>query len=202
MNLYKFQNWLESRGCEILPTTNPHEALRFKGSSVGVVYKTGNTSGVYTDHAIDCFKKKKTWTGKPINVGRNKSYKKEKRQLIARDGSRCFFCDNELNDDITVEHLISLSSGGKNTLANMVLAHASCNNDVSNVQVQEKVKTAIRKRINREDLTLKTKHSEYESIGSIVEVNYQKPMALYKMTLEDAIALKNFLILHIHRNFN
>lgn len=31
MNIEKFKNWLTDRGCEILPSTNQYEKLRFKG---------------------------------------------------------------------------------------------------------------------------------------------------------------------------
>ena len=53
-----------------------------------------------------------------------------------------------MGDDITVEHLIALSCGGKNDLSNMVLAHQKCNQAVLNLPISEKVKVAIKNRIN------------------------------------------------------
>lgn len=53
-----------------------------------------------------------------------------------------------MGDDITVEHLIALSCGGKNDLSNMVLAHQKCNQEVRNLPISEKVKVAIKNRIN------------------------------------------------------
>lgn len=146
MNTDKFTNWLSQMGVEILPTSSEHEAVRFKGREVGVLYKSGKVSGNYVTEAIKCFKQKKKWNGKPVNVGRKNSYVKQKTKLIVRDGTDCFLCGKPLKNDITLEHLIALSSGGSNRLANMVLMHEECNKEVNNKPVSEKVKLAIKYR--------------------------------------------------------
>jgi len=145
--LKKFTNWLLGRGAEILPLTNEYEALRFKGKEVGVIYKTGKTSGSYATKAIKCYIKNKKWDGGPVNVGRKSNYKKEKIELLKRDGRHCFYCGLPLEDDISLEHLISLSSGGKNTISNMVLCHEKCNQEVKNLPISKKVKFAIKNRM-------------------------------------------------------
>lgn len=150
VDLEKLQRWLMDRGAEILPPTNEYEALRFKGREVGVIYTSGKVSGNYVNHTIECFRKNKKWWGKPKSEPRKTSYQKEKKALINRDGTICFYCGLEMNDDITIEHLISLSSGGKNTYANMVLCHYECNNTVGNLPLNEKVKIAINNRIKNE----------------------------------------------------
>ena len=150
MNLSKFKKfkiWLEGRGVEILPNTSNYEELRFKGAEVGVVYKSGKLSGEYAEKAIDCFMRGKSWDGGPVNVGRKSGYKKEKIKLIDRDGRLCFFCERPLGDDITIEHLIALSSGGKNSLSNMVLMHESCNRELDNKPINEKINLIIDKRL-------------------------------------------------------
>ena len=148
VDIEKFEKWLKDMGAEILPATNIYEALRFQGSEIGVVYKTGKVANPYTAHAIDCFERKKEWNGKPINVGRNGSYRKEKEKLLKRDGCNCFYCGLPLGEDITLEHLIALSSGGKNTLANEVLAHEKCNWKVRNLPINEKINIAITNRVS------------------------------------------------------
>jgi 5-methylcytosine-specific restriction endonuclease McrA len=85
---------------------------------------------------------------RPISYGRSSAYKKEKINLIKRDGTCCFLCGKELEDDITVEHLISLVSGGKNDISNMVLTHYVCNNELTTKPIYEKVKMAIERRSN------------------------------------------------------
>jgi hypothetical protein len=153
----KFKKWLEQNGAEILPNTNEFEWIRFKGSETGVIYTSGKFSNDYAKKAFESYKQGKKWDGRPINIGRKKDYAKEKKALIIRDGKSCFYCGNLLEDDVTVEHLISLVSGGPNTLANMVLAHEDCNNLVGNRTVVEKVCYALRKRMEKLNSQLKDK---------------------------------------------
>ena len=149
LNIDKFKDWLILNGAEILPKTNEYELLRFKGKEVGVVYNSGKTSNGYTHNAIICFSKNKKWDGRPINVGRKPGYFKEKKKLIERDGTNCFYCGLPMEDDITLEHLIPLVSGGKNTLSNMVLCHEKCNQEAGVLTIVQKVEIAILKRNRR-----------------------------------------------------
>lgn len=144
----KFETWLQQNGAEILPNTNQFEWIRFKGSETGVIYTSGKYSNEYAKNAFECYKKGRIWDGRPINHGRNNSYKSEKISILKRDGNACFYCGNLLEDDITLEHLISLVSGGPNTLANMVLAHEKCNNKMENKPLHKKVDYAIKSRID------------------------------------------------------
>jgi hypothetical protein len=146
LNIDSFREWLILQGAEILPKTNEYESLRFKGKEVGVIYTSGKTSNKYTLDAIMCFIKKKKWNGKPVNVGRSTSYRKQKEKLLERDGYVCFYCGNSLGLDITVEHLQPLVSGGKNTISNMVLCHEKCNQEAGILTIVEKVNLAINKR--------------------------------------------------------
>jgi len=142
-----FIHWLSDRGCEIVPCTNEYEALRFIGKEVGVYYKSDKVSNQFTAKAISCFIRNKSWDGKPINTGRNPSYRKEKINILKRDGSNCFLCNLPLNDDISLDHLQPLSAGGKNTLSNMVLMHEKCNNSLKNMLLIDKIKLIIKNRI-------------------------------------------------------
>lgn len=62
------------------------------------------------------------------------------RKLLHRDGDRCFYCNRKLNDDMTVEHLLSRSKGGREHLDNLVLSHFECNREASNRSIMEKIK--------------------------------------------------------------
>jgi hypothetical protein len=147
LDIEKFKNWLLTNGAEILPLTNIYEELRFKAKETGVIYKSGKTNSPFTSFAIQCYKKGKKWSyGRPLSTGRQSNYKKEKIQLLNRDGDRCFYCGERLYDDISLEHLISLAAGGKNTLGNMVLAHEKCNQEAGNLSVYQKVEMAIKNR--------------------------------------------------------
>lgn len=98
------------------------------------------------------------------NIGRKKDYAKEKKALIIRDGKACFYCGNLLESDVTVEHLISLVSGGTNTLANMVLAHEKCNNEAGNKTIVEKVNYALKLRAKIIINKLMNENNENKSI--------------------------------------
>lgn len=149
MEIEKFKSWLENRGAEILPNTSEYEVLRFKGLEVGVLYGSGKVNSGYTAHAINCYKSNSTWNGSPIKVAGRQNYKKKKIKLIDRDGTDCWLCGKAMGEDLTVEHLISLTQGGTNKLSNMVLVHFACNNDLGNMPLNQKVKMAIQKRIKK-----------------------------------------------------
>lgn len=139
----KIKDWLVLQGCEILPNTSEYEALRFKGKEVGVIYKTGKTSGRYTDNAIRCMRRVLTWKGAPDTTKRLGSYAKHKKALLSRDGGFCFYCGQPLGGDISLEHLIPLTQGGLNILSNMVLCHEQENKQMGAKGIKEKVAFAI-----------------------------------------------------------
>ena len=157
IKIASFKNWLINQGCEILPVSNEHESLRFKGQNVGVVYKSGKTSSNYVDRAIRCYKTASSWDGRPISTGRKTSYKKRKEDLLRRDGGNCFYCGEPLKNDITLEHLQSLTSGGKDTIGNSVLCHEECNHKAGAMTVVEKVSMAIKMRSEKKQITAKEK---------------------------------------------
>jgi len=146
--LKAFENWLKTRGAEWLPTTNQYEAIRFKAKEIGVLYTSGNTNSIYTYKAIECYRTGSKWDGRPKKVNRTGAVtgRKRKQDLLNRDGDRCFYCDEPLGDDITVEHLFSVNRGGPNYLSNTVLAHDNCNKEVGSMTVVDKVKYAIKNR--------------------------------------------------------
>ena len=143
----KFCLWLQQNGAEILPVSNQYEEIRFKGSEIGVKYKSGKYSNDYAKNAFYCYSNGKKWDGRPINVGRKNTYVKEKKEIIKRDGTTCFYCGRLLKDDITLEHLIPLTAGGLNNLSNMVLAHENCNSKMNHKPLVEKVNYALKTRV-------------------------------------------------------
>lgn len=158
-----FKIWLEKHGVKILPVTHSSQLLRWKGMFEGVVYHGGVGHCTYTKNAIHRFKQGLKWNENwSANIVRKehrikKVKKKTKRalshennkkkiKLLCRDGNRCFYCDQLLNDDITIEHLIPVSKGGKDNLDNMVLAHQKCNQEAGTMPLSKKVELAIQNR--------------------------------------------------------
>lgn len=152
----KFKEWLINNAClEEVLTTSQWEVFRFKyEKGVLVLYK--NSTGKYSVNnddvhaAFECYKDRKRfpWKAKPAQRNRQTQYKKSVRK---RDGNDCFYCgiDIENEEDMTLEHLLSLSRGGKNRLENMAGAHKKCNELAGNMSVVEKVK--LRDRLRAEN---------------------------------------------------
>jgi hypothetical protein len=61
--------------------------------------------------------------------------------LVERDGTGCWYCGMPLDFkfDITREHLIPWSAGGRNALWNLALAHGRCNRAGANLRFTEKL---------------------------------------------------------------
>lgn len=76
-----------------------------------------------------------------------------KRELLARDGTFCFYCARPLLDDITFEHLVPRRHGGPDTTANLVLTHRDCNLQMGGRPAAEKIRLHVARRapISAED---------------------------------------------------
>lgn len=139
------EEFLEQGGATVLPITNPWEVVRFRtprGTHVVYTNKQGNKT--YSDeHAKDAYR---TWIdGKPW-VAKEKINRRSVRYLISairkRDGDECFFCCSGFTAEgsETIEHLLAITSGGSNCIANLVLAHETCNKDAGSLSVMEKIR--------------------------------------------------------------
>lgn len=49
--------------------------------------------------------------------------------LVKRDGGDCYLCETDLEDDVTIDHVIPQSRGGSWELFNLKLAHFKCNQE-------------------------------------------------------------------------
>lgn len=67
--------------------------------------------------------------------------------LIARDGSTCFYCGNEIDPaTVTIEHVVPKSCGGPDHASNLILACPCCNPAVGHMSVAEKFRYALERR--------------------------------------------------------
>lgn len=133
-------------GCEIIPITSSNELLRFKGKETGVIYTTGNTSGRYVQKMLECYISHTFWDGAPDSTKRRDN-KKYRVKLLKRDGDTCSCCGLPMGDDVTVEHWVALTAGGKNILSNMALMHFHCNSALGNKPLFEKINYIIELRL-------------------------------------------------------
>ena len=146
-----FYNFLQRGGAEIIPAKSVWEVARFKTQrGVHVVYKNKLGKYSYSDphaeQAHQAFMGKKPWMA-PEKVKR-KPQTYLKTAIINRDGDSCFYCLDPFTpaDPPTIEHLLALGSGGNNVLANLALAHESCNREADCMAVAEKVRLRDKKR--------------------------------------------------------
>jgi hypothetical protein len=139
-----FTAWLTARGAEVLTPTNEWEMLRFrteKGTSIVYSNKRGqltwmNQAGeAYLAHVSN----KSSWRGVP----------KTERQLRSsvvcqalrdRDGDACFYCHLPVAiEEESPEHLVAVTHGGPDHIANMALAHRVCNQQAGHASLMEKI---------------------------------------------------------------
>lgn len=144
-----FEAWLAARGAEVLAPTNEWEMLRFRtGRGVSIVYRKGNGALTWTGEAkvaYDGFLKPQgdngSWRGADRSTRRSKSSPTCKA-LRERDGDACFYCHQPVAvEDESIEHLVALTHGGPDHIANMVLAHRTpCNAEAGHLSVMEKIR--------------------------------------------------------------
>lgn len=140
MRVDKFKLFLVASGAELLEPTNCYEVVRFRTKNgVSVVYegKRGYSFTGESAEALKAMEKKNAWTIIPNGL---KEKKKSLKSLIERDGIMCFFCGvDTIDENITIEHLLSTSNGGNNNMANLVIACKDCNSAVGEMPIVDKI---------------------------------------------------------------
>ena len=141
--LPQFRNWLAANGAQVLEPTNEWEITRFKaGDETGIIYTNAKGDVTFTGPASEAwqaFKGAHSWRAAPATKRREKSGP-ICRALRARDGGHCFFCLKPVTiKDESVEHLVPITSGGPDHIANKFLAHRVCNSDAGHLSAVEKI---------------------------------------------------------------
>lgn len=145
----QFEKWLLERGSAILAPTNPYEIARFiTNVGTGVVYVNGKdniTSWVNgAAEAYQAFLSNQPWRAVD-RINRSKKTRRDYEALVARDGCGCMYCDVPLSlDEATIEHVVPITSGGTNHLANKALACDPHNKAAGHMSAREKLEFAIR----------------------------------------------------------
>lgn len=157
-NADAFKYWLTQRGAQVMSPTNEWELIRFRdGGVTSVVYfrKTGEVTFTGSSHAAwDAFKSGAHWRSATPKAKRSGSKKRRARYVETirqRDGDLCFFCAEHVSEeDESVEHLVEVTAGGPDVLANMFLAHTVCNNNARNLSAAEKIALYHKARVGKQ----------------------------------------------------
>lgn len=142
MKVDKFKTFLANSGAQVLKPTNEYELVRFKTvNGVSIIYtsKRGLTFTGEAEEAYRRFEKKNIWQIKRKDL---QALERVKEAILDRDGPACFYCGKDTVDgeDRSVEHLLSIAHGGNNNIANLVFAHAACNQAVGSMPIIEKIR--------------------------------------------------------------
>lgn len=148
MKTDKFITFLRESGAEVLETTNEWEIARFRTmNGVSVVYQNRKGKLSFTNEAYEAYEKfqdKTIWT---IHDKWQKKKIKLKKEILDRDPNECLYCGCGLTEEsATLEHILSISNGGNNNLANLALSCADCNKAVGSWPITEKIKFRENKR--------------------------------------------------------
>lgn len=147
-----FERWLSHKGASIQVPTNPYEILRFSGlvdQPMGIIWAKASDLLTYNptaQRAMDAhLGDNPGW--RMVEATRELDSKERvnfKLALIERDGLNCFYCNQPVTvETVSIEHFVSRTYHGPNHLANLVLAHRSCNEAVGNLSIREKLEVAI-----------------------------------------------------------
>lgn len=140
----RFEAWLAARGAEVLVPTNEWELCRFRhGDSTAIVYTNKGGQLTWMGGAGDAYYayiRNASWRAAPATKRTSKSTPVCKA-LRQRDGDACFFCHLPVAvEDESPEHLVAVTHGGPDHIANMALAHRECNAAAGHLPLMEKIR--------------------------------------------------------------
>ena len=147
-----FEAFLRGVGAEVQVPTSEYELLRFTANGqTSIVYRRRHNGLTWTGESEQAWR---AFCGtKPWRAGKKPGRSKSARRILAllrRDGHECFFCGDAIPEgQETEEHLVPLGQGGPTRLANLALAHGSCNAKAGHLPVVAKVRLRDRMRAAR-----------------------------------------------------
>lgn len=101
---------------------------------------------------------------------RNKGIKVNRKRIMKRDGYACGYCKSKKN--LTIDHIIPKSRGGKNTWDNLVTCCNRCNTIKDN------------KTPNEAGMTLKVKAYQPSIFSSVISDEVEVEWSLYKKSFQ------------------
>lgn len=155
----RFIEFLKARGAQVLTPTNEWEVVRFlAGEQTCVIYKNKVGRLTFTGdayQAFNAFKSNSSWRAAD-RTGAKKKSPPRLQAIRERDGGCCFFCLQPVTvEDESEEHLVAVTHGGPNHIANLFLAHRDCNAKAGHLSAAEKIRIHVEAHMRRAMLTAK-----------------------------------------------
>lgn len=150
----RFVEFLKARGAQVLEPTNEWEVLRFlAGDQTCVIYKNKRNGLTFIGDAYNAFTAFKSggrsWRAAPRTGGKKRSPPRL-QAIRERDGGCCFYCLQPVTvEDESEEHLVAMTHGGPNHIANLFLAHKKCNSEAGHLSAAEKIRTHVEAHMRR-----------------------------------------------------
>ena len=140
----KIKNWVGNHGAEVMPNLAEWEFFRAKtNQGLFIIYR--NKRNQYKPNDAELLRKITCWMKdcRNLNLGiitQRKKLTGVRKALFKRDGNQCFYCGEGMRrDQMTIEHLLSLSHGGSNRIENLVLSHSICNANAGSLSLLQKI---------------------------------------------------------------
>lgn len=166
LHIGKFKSWLAAGGATILEPTNPWEVVRYRlneplphnktvqRTATHIVYRKASGSVTWTGGSYEHYRRMISGYGLALQTDvdvpparKNRPRKRYRttivQNLLDRDGNQCWYCSLPLDEDITLEHLLSMRIGGGNHIDNLVLAHKQCNQLAGHKSLGDKIQLKI-----------------------------------------------------------
>lgn len=136
-----FAEWIDAQGWQRAKPTNEWEVIRYRSADGWhIVYRTKKDGITWTGNSHEHYRAFLRAGAKPstLSTGQRKAIRKK---LLKRDGCSCWYCTEFFTegDFATIEHLVPQSEGGGHQMANLVLAHKSCNVKADNAPLARKI---------------------------------------------------------------
>jgi hypothetical protein len=148
----QFEGFLTARGAEVFAPTNEYELIRFRSGNVtSIVYTTKHGNITFfgeSKTAWLAFKNSTPWRAETPLKKRGST--PAIATLRKRDGDLCFYCLQVVEQkDESEEHLLSITHGGNNHIANKVLTHRLCNTMAGHLSLAEKIRIHVKSHLKK-----------------------------------------------------
>lgn len=151
--LLEFARWCVDQGCICESLTSDWEVLRINAHGKKLIlYKNAKDVLNWPFELLQAYKafcRNDTYKGFVQKFSERRSSATLRKRILQRDGTKCFYCGEEMGDDVTLEHILAIKHGGVNRIENLACCHEQCNKDVGHLSISQKIKYRDKRMLNK-----------------------------------------------------